>query len=76
VFLFFVLFSCGVSTESFLIFYVLLVCSVYCNFSLAYMLSTLTQSVLTCKYVFSGVILPLQMLMSGYLVLIPTMEVW
>ena len=50
--------------------------SVYCNICLAYLLSMHTESELVCKLVFGGAILPLQVLMSGFLVLIETMPPW
>eukprot|EP01034_Spumella_vulgaris_P022154 gene22154-28261_t len=62
--------------DKFLYFYVIVLASIFCNYSLAYLLSMLTDSVGLCRMVFSGVIIPLQLLMSGYLVLIPTMDSW
>lgn len=50
--------------------------SVYCNLCLAYLLSMHLQSRLVCQMVFAGVVLPLQLLMSGYLLLIRTMPDW
>jgi hypothetical protein len=50
--------------------------SVFCNYSLAYLLSMGTDSVGLCRMVFSGVVIPLQLLMSGYIVLISTMDGW
>ena len=56
--------------------YILILVSVYCYFSLAYFMSMLFNSVNFCKNIYSGLIIPLQLLMSGYLILIPKMQSW
>lgn len=63
-------------TGPFLYFNIMTLLSVYCNLSLAYLLSMHVHSQLACQMVFAGVVLPLQLLMSGYLVLIRTMPKW
>ena len=50
--------------------------SIYCNFCGAHLLSMHTESALHCKLIFGGVVLPLQLLLSGFLVLIETMPAW
>jgi hypothetical protein len=50
--------------------------SVYCNTCLAYLLTMLTDTRLACKLLFGGVALPMQLLMSGFLVLLRTMPNW
>jgi hypothetical protein len=57
-------------------FYGILLFAVYCNHSIAYALSMVFHSLSVCKTVFIGVILPLQLLTSGYLVLIPSSPIW
>ena len=50
--------------------------SVYCNTCLAYLLTMLTDTRLAGKLLFGGVALPLQLLLSGFLVLLRTMPNW
>lgn len=63
-------------TGPFLYFNLMTLLSVYGNLCLAYLLSAHLQSQLSCQLVFAGAVLPLQLLMSGYLVLIRTMPAW
>jgi hypothetical protein len=50
--------------------------SVYCNLCLAYLITMLVERRAACKLVYAGVLLPLQLLMSGYMPLIRTMPAW
>lgn len=63
-------------TGSFFYLYFLTFAAIYCNIALAYALSMCFSSVWLCKRIFTGIILPLQVLMSGFLVSIPTMQQW
>ncbi len=60
----------------FIYLYLAVLASVFANYALAYLLSMATDSVAVCRMVFSGVLIPLQLLVSGYLVLISTMPAW
>ena len=57
-------------------FIALLVCSVYCNMGLAFLLSTVSKTAFNSRLIFNGVLLPLQLLCSGVLVLLSTMSYW
>eukprot|EP01038_Epipyxis_sp_PR26KG_P004858 gene4858-6808_t len=61
---------------AFITFFSLILASTYSNFSLAYLLSMLVDSLAVSKMIYSGVIVPLQLLTSGYLILISTMTTW
>jgi hypothetical protein len=50
--------------------------SVYCNLCLAYLITMLVERRAACKLVYAGVLVPLQLLMSGYMPLIRTMPTW
>jgi hypothetical protein len=50
--------------------------SSYCNLGLAYILSFVCESERTSQMIFNGILIPLQLLMSGYLFLLPTMSSW
>jgi hypothetical protein len=50
--------------------------SVYCNLCLAYLVTMLVERRAACKLIYAGVLLPLQLLMSGYMPLIRTMPAW
>lgn len=56
--------------------YVIVFMSLYVNYALAYALSMQVSSVVLCKMIYTGILIPLQLLMSGYLILIPTMQAW
>ena len=62
--------------EYFGFFYLVLLGSVYCNTGLACLLSTLTSSASTSRLIFNGVVMPLQILFSGFLILLPSMANW
>jgi len=57
-------------------FYLLILASVYCNTGFAFLLSTYTKSALTSRLIFNGIIIPLQLLFSGFLFLLPSMGMW
>ena len=61
---------------NFMYFYIMLLSSVYCNTGIACLLSTLYGQSSTSKFIFNGVIMPLQILFSGFLILLPTMASW
>lgn len=54
----------------------LLLVAMCCNTALAYALSMQAPSLVVGKMIYTGLLLPLQLLMSGYLILIPTMQDW
>lgn len=57
-------------------FYIMLLASVYCNTGVACLLSTFYGKSRTSKFIFNGIIMPLQILFSGFLILLPTMSGW
>jgi hypothetical protein len=59
-----------------LFFYLATLLSVYCSSCAAYLLAMHTRSAAACSLVFGGVLLPLELLTSGYLVLVPTISPW
>lgn len=64
------------TTGHYLYFLVATVLGVYANISLAYLLTRLCEARLTCKLLYAGAVLPLQLLLSGYPILLRTMPLW
>lgn len=64
------------TTESYLMFFALLLMAVYTNYQLGYLLSVNLKSPLMSRVVFTGLLLPLQMLFSGFIILINAMPWW
>jgi hypothetical protein len=60
----------------FLYFTLLTLLSLYGNLSLCYALSMQVQNAVVCKVVLSGVVLPLQLLLSGFVMLVQCMPDW
>ncbi|KAJ1434683.1 hypothetical protein B484DRAFT_417372 [Ochromonadaceae sp. CCMP2298] len=61
------------SLQSYSTFNLLLLLSLYLNLHMAYLLCALSASPLQAKMAYAGVVLPLQLLLSGYLFLPPTL---
>jgi len=57
-------------------FYLLLLSTVYCNTGFAFFLSTFTSNAVTSRLVFNGIVIPLQIIFSGFLILLPSMASW
>lgn len=62
--------------KNFLYFYLLVLGCIYSNLGLAYFLSTMTKSAQSSRRIFNGILIPIQLFMSGYLFLIPNMFIW
>lgn len=63
-------------SEYFGYFYLLLLSTVYCNTGFAFLLSTFTSCAITSRLVFNGILMPLQIVFSGFLILLPSMASW
>lgn len=61
---------------NFLMFLALMMSSTYCNLGLIYFVCMITPDGLRSRLVFGGILLPLQALLSSYLILAPTMPLW
>jgi len=61
---------------SYLYFYILLMLAIAANLSLAYIVALFSKTEAIARMIFNGVLIPLQLLLSGYLVLLSTMPVW
>jgi hypothetical protein len=57
-------------------FYLMILLASYCNLGMAYILSFFCESERTSQMIFNGILIPLQLCMSGYLFLLPTMSAW
>ena len=64
------------NSKSFFYFYLLVLGCIYSNLGLAYLLSTITRSYQSSVRLFNGILMPIQLLMSGYFFLIPNMFIW
>jgi len=62
--------------KNFFYFYLLVLGCIYSNLGLAYFLSTMTNSAQSSRRIFNGILMPIQLFMSGYLFLIPNMVIW
>lgn len=58
------------------IFYLLVFASLYCNLGMAYCVSTFSSTDIISRMIFNGILIPLQMIFSGYLILLPSMKEW
>jgi ABC-type multidrug transport system ATPase subunit len=58
------------------IFYALVFASIYCNLGMAYCVATFSSTDMISRMVFNGIVIPLQMIFSGYLILLPSMKEW
>ena len=64
------------TVENFFYFAALLYVSMYCNLGLIYFVCMITPDDSRSRLVFSGVLIPIQVSLSGFLILSPTMPVW
>jgi hypothetical protein len=63
-------------TEYFGCFYLLFFVSMYCNLGMAYILSFYCVGANTSRMLFNGIVMPAQLLLSGFLFLISRMQPW
>ena len=64
------------SSDAFLYFYTVFATSMYAHLSLAQLISLLTENAEISTMVYIGIIMPLQIMLGGYLFLISTMPGW
>ena len=62
--------------EHYLYFLLLLLFSSYCNLGLIYLVCMLTPEANYSRVVYSGLLVPMQIFLSGFLLLTPTMPKW
>ena len=61
---------------NYLYFLLLLLTSSYCNLGLIYLVCMLTPETTHSRVVYSGLLIPIQIFLSGFLLLTPTMPKW